>query len=312
MSELEPPPYLNQDGRRIWTDYTTEILAAGTVATVNASRLAELVSAVQRHQRATALIAQTDILIQGKQGETPKENPAVKVQAQAARVIATLRKEFGLSRRVLTPKPRKLPKPTQGRWCDQHQRLECTGHRKDGTDCHQDKLPEGHTRCYMHVGVKLSEDPTHLIALERKRNPLAGEPMDIAPGPALLWRVRVYAGEVRRLDAAIAELDGDELVWGDVEVTTEEGGDGPVRRVKEGARMHTLLILRAHRERQLQSACEAALHAGIEQQLVDLQRDQVAFMKAVIVKALWEFAGIREDDPRVAAELPALIIGMAG
>jgi P27 family predicted phage terminase small subunit len=311
MSELEPPGYLNQDGRRIWADYAREILTAGTVATVNASRLAELVSAVQRHQRATALIAQTDILIQGKPGETPRENPAVKVQAQAARVIATLRKEFGLTRRVLTPKPGQNPTPDQGRWCGEHKRWECIAHRKNGDDCHQTRLPAGHNRCYMHVGVKLSEDPKHILAVERKRNPLAGEPMDIAPGPALLWRVKVYAGEVRRLDAAIAELDADELVWGDMEVTTEES-DAPVRRVKEGARIHSLLILRAYRERQLHSACEAALHAGIEQQLVDLQRDQVAFMKAVIVKALWEFAGIREDDPRVTAELPALITGMAG
>jgi hypothetical protein len=169
----------------------------------------------------------------------------------------------------------------------------------------------GHPRCYDHLGFSMKDDPARLLEIERRANPLAGEPYNIAPGAALLWRVTVLAGEVRRLDAKIALLEEDELLWGEMEVTTEES-DSPSRRVKEGSRIHLLVMLRERRERQLQSACEAALHAGAEAAMVELARDQVAFMKRVILVALNRRAGIAEDDPWLAEALPQIIREIAG
>jgi predicted TIM-barrel fold metal-dependent hydrolase len=162
----------------------------------------------------------------------------------------------------------------------------------------------------MHAGRRVAEIPGHIVALERARNPLAGEPYDITPTEALLWRVTVLAGEVRRLDERIAGLDEEDLTWGVVSVM-ETDGDAPETRTQTGARFHMLIQLRAQRERLLQSACEAAIRAGVEAAMVELARDQVAFMRRVILAALGRWAGITEDDPRIG-ELPEIIAAVAG
>lgn len=315
---LDPPAYLDDQGRTLWTELRAEALAAGTTARLNADRLAELVSITLQHRRATALLASSDVLI--NRDGVPTENPARPVQRDASRRMRELRRELGLTRATtpaITQPPPTQPDnthttaPNQGRYCDEHARWECTRERSRGRGCCHGPAVAGTPACRMHLGSSPATNAAHIAAVERRANPLAGEPYDIAPGEALLWRVRVLAGEVRRLDGKIAAIDEDDLVWGDTEVSVMDG-ENPVTRTTSGARLNMWVQLRAQRERQLQSACEAALRAGVEQALVELARDQIAFMHRVIAVALARFAGIPEDDPRLAAELPAIILEIAG
>jgi hypothetical protein len=46
------------------------------------------------------------------------------------------------------------PMRKRGRWCDEHQRRECTRNRKDGTPCHSHRLVADSDRCRMHLGTK--------------------------------------------------------------------------------------------------------------------------------------------------------------
>jgi phage terminase small subunit len=303
---LQPPGYLNAEGRAIWADYLREIMAAGTAVHVNGSRLLELVTATQRHNRAAALLAQTDILVD--RDGTPAPNPALAVQAQAASAIERLRKEFGLTRRQLPPQATRAPHATpqnEGRWCGQHGRRECTSSRSRGRgECHGPAVL-GFPRCRQHLGLRPETSPEHLAAVEQRANPLAGEPMDITPLQALMWRVRVLAGEVARLDAVVAAVAEEDLVFGVISETEEEG-DTPARRTTRGARLSQWLVLRESRERMLHSACESAIRAGVQEQVVDLLKQEAATLHRVLVGALGRL-GIEPDDPRIPVVLPEVI-----
>lgn len=297
MAELDPPPYLNAEHRRIWVATAQQLLAAGSTARVNPDALLAYVSAVATHERATALLNQTDILVQ-RDGK-PVANPALEVQRTAAATIARFTRQFGLNR----PAPMQPPTPVQrGRWCQEHKRHECVKNRKRGGICHSPAVV-GYDACRMHVGRNLDSDPVHILAIEQQRNPLAGEPLDIGPAEALLWRVRVLAGEVSRLDATIAGIEQDDLVFGVTREEVSEAADGPMTRVTSEARLNMWLVLRAQRERALQDACEAALRANIEERLVRLAEQQGAAIHRLLITVLGDF-GIRQDDPRIGQVLP--------
>ena len=151
--------------------------------------------------------------------------------------------------------------------------------------------------------VKVSEDANHLLALEQRRNPMAGQPMDIGPAEALLWRVRVLAGEVARLDEVIAGLEADELVWGKTHEVDDDTGAQPGTKTTYGARVNTWLIIRAQRERALQDACEAALRANIEERMVRLAEQQGASIHRLLMNVLTDF-GVPLDDPRIGVIVP--------
>lgn len=301
MAELDPPGFLNDRQRAIWVATTAQLLAAGSTARVNADALLAYVSAVATHERATALLAQTDILVQ-RDGK-PVPNPALEVQRNAATVIARFSRQFGLNR----PAPmgqQTLTGNQQGRWCAEHNRWECTAARSRGRGLCHGPAVIGLPRCKAHAGVDIHSDAAHLLAVEQRKNPLAGDPMDIGPAEALLWRVRVLAGEVARLDDLIAGLERDELVWGTVSEETSQTADGEFTRTTQAARLNVWIQLRAQRESVLQSACEAALRANIEERLVRLAEQQGAAIHRLLLLVLGDF-GIEQTDPRIAVILPA-------
>jgi Phage terminase, small subunit len=301
MASLDPPEFLNPAQRRIWTATTEQLLAAGTTARVTPDSLLAYVSAVASYRRATELLNRTDIIVE-RDGK-PVANPALDVQRQAAPVIAAFEKHAGLGRRT-EPAPMNTPAPIdrRGRWCETHRRYECTANRvRVHALCHAIAVV-GIGRCKRHAGVDITTSPDHLLALQRRHNPIAGEPMDIGPAEALLWRVRVLSGEVARLDDLIAALEADELVWGKVRETEDEDG----RRTEYGARLNAWLQLRAQRETALHAACEAALRANIEERLVRLAEQQGAMLRRVLVVVLGDF-GVAADDPRIPEILPRRI-----
>jgi hypothetical protein len=195
------------------------------------------------------------------------------------------------------------PMGQQGRWCTEHQRYECTCNRSRGRGLCHGPAVLGIPRCKAHAGIDINSDPAHLLAQQQRANPLAGEPMDIGPSEALLWRVRVLAGEVSRLDDLIAGLERDELVFGTVREETTQTADGEFTKTTSEARMNVWLVLRAQRERMLQEACEAALRANIEERLVRLAEQQGAAIHRLLITVLGDF-GIPVTDPRIPQVLP--------
>jgi P27 family predicted phage terminase small subunit len=310
MADLDPPAFLAGESRRIWVATVAQLMAAGTTARVNPDALLAYVSAVASHQRATALLGQTDILVD--RGGKPVANPALDVQNKAAQVIARFSRQYGLNRPAATlgANPMGQGNPTsstpaeQGRWCAEHERYECTRNRSRGRGACHGAAVLGLSACTAHAGVDIHENAAHLLALQSRKNPIAGQPMDIGPAEALLWRVRVLAGEVQRLDDLIAGLEQDELVWGVTQEETTETDAGPVVKSTSQSRINVWLVLRAQRERALQDACEAALRANIEERLVRLAESQGAVIHHLLLTVLSDF-GIAQDDPRIPVIIPA-------
>lgn len=297
MSELQPPDHYRAEERAIWTSITREALALGITANLNPDILNALVIHIKNHREATQAVAEEGAIL-----PDGKEHSALRIANAEERAVIRLRRELHLG----TPrKSQGGPKGGVARWCEKHNRAECYGHKRtDGGQCHA-IAAIGLAYCGLHAGVKLENDPAHIAAVLRAENPLDGEPMDITPGQALLWRVRVLAGEVRRLDAKIATIEADDLVFGTT--IEEEGGEHTYAKTTRAARINMWLILRSERETMLQRACEGALRAGIEQQLVDLEREQITMVHQVILMALDRIGGISADDPRIREHLPAII-----
>jgi P27 family predicted phage terminase small subunit len=293
---LDPPAYLNDDGRRIWRETLAQLLEAGSASRVDHNSLLAYVTHVQDLNRAVAVIQSTNIIINRDGKAAP--NPALQIKDQASAGIARFAKQFGLNRRN-APEGTPAPVATLGRWCPTHNRRECTAQRRGHKGLCHARAMVGVGRCQGHAGFS-KDDPRHVLALERQRNPLSGEPMDIGPAEALLWRIRKVAGEVRDLDMLIADLERDELVWGK---TAEVDDEASGKRMTYGARISVWVQLRSQREAVLASACEASIRAGIEERLVRTAEMHGAALYKLVTVVLTDF-GVPLDDPRRAEILP--------
>lgn len=112
-----------------------------------------------------------------------------------------------------------------GRWCDEHQRWECTKRGKGGGPCHGSRIA-GLDACRMHAGIsgKLAKAKGEAITAWSA----AGGQVDIAPADAVLgmlqmsWlRVHVYAALLEQ-QVAEAQEDGS----GDGDPFREGGAPG--------------------------------------------------------------------------------------
>jgi Phage terminase, small subunit len=296
-----PPPGLDADGRRIWADYLELALARGVIAHVQVQlhTLERLVDAAQQYRRANALVRQTDILID--QGGTPKPNPALQIQDTAGRTVDRLERQLGLHRRAVPAHAPTSPIRPPGVWfCNQHKQWHGTCHKHDGSPCHGTVM-EGLTVCKMHGGGTSTAKVKHLAAQQARLNPMAGQPMNVTPAQALLWRIGVLAGEVARLDETVAALEAEDLTWGRMsESDSEETG----KKTVYGARLSLWVQLRAMRERELRELCEASLRAGVEERLVRVAEMQGAAIAKMLILVLTEDFGIDRADPRIAEKLP--------
>lgn len=309
----QPPDWYRPDRRQVWQECLREIQATGNT-NPNPERLDALVGHIMRYREASRLLDQTQILI--NRDGTPIENPALAILAKEEQAVQRARREFGLTRKTLPPveleprQPSEPPTPiSQGRWCDQHGRYECVSNRSDATTCHGSPV-KGFPRCRKHLGMSL-DDPRVLVAQMDRRNPMAGQPKDITPVQALLWRVRVVAGEVERLDTIIASMEGDDLIYGITRVEEKQDfGDTPERVTVREARLHQWLLLRAQRERMLHENCQAAIRAGIQEQVVDLLKQEAATLARVMLLG-FERMGIPPDDPRIPVVIPEVVRELA-
>lgn len=92
----EPPAGMSQEVRQVW-DYTLRELVAMKLAhAADRDAIVCFCEAVVAHRRASALLAQSNVLIKGLHGGLVR-NPAVVVQRDAAQVIRAFAQELGLT-----------------------------------------------------------------------------------------------------------------------------------------------------------------------------------------------------------------------
>jgi len=95
----EPPIDMTDDGREVWI-YTINELGPMKIATgADRDALAAYCEAVSLHRRATRMLAESDLLIEGQRGNLVR-NPAVQMQRDAAQTMKAFAAEFGLTPRA--------------------------------------------------------------------------------------------------------------------------------------------------------------------------------------------------------------------
>lgn len=296
---FDVPGYFDDNGKRIWRETLEQLMAAGTHSRVDPNSLTAYVGAIQRQARLNEILARSGML-----NEKGRPNPILGELRKEAQIIEKFAKQFRLNQ----TQPIETASPVQqlGRYCPTHKKHECIGLTIRKALCHNSPVI-GRDRCKKHCGVKLDEDPVHLLAVERRKNPLDREPLDVGPADGLLKRVQLYAAELEGLDELIHALERDELVWGKTQET--HGPDGTTAKYE--SRLSVWIIARSHIERAYQSACTACLNAGIEERLVRLAEVQAQTMYRVMTTGFARM-GIAADDPRIPEVMPALIRELTG
>lgn len=91
-----PPDELSDDVRAIWDFTVAELEHMKIAAPSDRDALVAYCEAVDKHRKASALLARSPILIQGLHGVLVR-NPALQVQRDNAHLIRQLSQEFGLT-----------------------------------------------------------------------------------------------------------------------------------------------------------------------------------------------------------------------
>jgi P27 family predicted phage terminase small subunit len=207
---LEPPAGLDDDRRGIWRETVTAVLEAGTIARLDETSLAAYTEAVWNWRRATDLLRATDILIE-RDGK-PAPNPALAIQAEAARVIAVFARQFRLTAGGLGQRPAAIePQPAGGghapcATCGQpHDPDHCQGHSRDGTQCRLAKGQRTDHPGFGNCGYHLGATPSGRQHAMREQ------------ASAALFKLARH-GEVRPVSdplELLADLAGEAVAWKD-------------------------------------------------------------------------------------------------
>lgn len=95
----EPPMDMTVEAREVWI-YTVNELGPMRIATAaDRDALAAYCEAVSLHRRATRLLMNSDLLVEGQRGNQVR-NPAVQMQRDAAATMKAFAAEFGLTPRA--------------------------------------------------------------------------------------------------------------------------------------------------------------------------------------------------------------------
>jgi len=178
--------------------------------------------------------------------------------------------------------------PRPGRWCEEHQRFECTRPRKRGAgQCHGPAVT-GADKCRMHLGEKAAPVIAEAKALQQARKAVEtyGLPRDISPTDALLEEVRYSAGHVAWLRAKVAEIEADDLVWGKTEEVDRGSGEFAGIDVTRSAAVNMWLDLYFRERKHLLDLTKTAISVGIEERRVRLAEAQGSLMNDVIRRIL--------------------------
>lgn len=176
----------------------------------------------------------------------------------------------------------------RGRWCDEHNRYECTKPRNRGRgECHGPAVADS-DRCRMHLGVRAPEVIAEAAAMDRARRAVEtyGLPRDISPTDALLEEVRYSAGHVAWLREKVAELKAADLVWGITEEAEKQATEFKGTDRTYSAAVNVWVELYFRERKHLLDVTKAAISAGIEERRVKLAEAQGALLNGVIRRIL--------------------------
>ncbi|MFC8732164.1 hypothetical protein ACFT5B_06880 [Luteimicrobium sp. NPDC057192] len=135
-----------------------------------------------------------------------------------------------------------------------------------------------------------------------------GLPVDITPTDALLQEVQWTAGHVQWLRGKVAELEEQDLVWGQTKV--KEGGDD--RGTTEEAKPSIWYVLYEAERKHLVTVCTAALKAGVEERRVRLAEQQGDLVALAITRILAALDLTPDQQARVPEVVPRELRVIAG
>lgn len=170
--------------------------------------------------------------------------------------------------------------------------MQCTAHRRDGTQCHNHAIRGAHV-CRMHGGTAPQVQAAARRRLEAEQAAEAvvtfGLPRDVDPHVALLEEVHRTAGHVAWLASKIGDFDSDEHLW------QMNAGPGGASQVVPSVWVDLYSRERAH----LARVCKAAVDAGVQERQVRLAEQQGRLLATVIEGVLTDL-GV-DDHPGVGA-----------
>lgn len=163
--------------------------------------------------------------------------------------------------------------------CEQvHER--CSAHRTDGDPCGMQPM-RGMSVCRRHGGsskkAKAAAERRIKEQEVRELGEALGTPVELNPVDALLSLIYSSAGHVeyyRQQVTDIAEVDPDNLVWGQTGYTNKTGGEDWGTTHVEKAEINVWLKLYNEERDRLAAYCSKAISLGIEERRVRLAETQ--------------------------------------
>lgn len=179
----------------------------------------------------------------------------------------------------------------------------CNGTNRQGEPCGNaagkgtDHLGVGN--CKNHNGSTPSGRRFAQTELARRAVQTYGLPREVAPDVALLEEVHRTAGHVAWLGQVVADIEQEDLVWGQVEIVEKGSGEFTGTDVTYKAQANIWLDLYQRERKHLTDVCKAALTAGIAERQVKLAEQQGTLIAQVITRIL--------DDLSLSADQRALV-----
>ncbi len=197
--------------------------------------------------------------------------------------------------------------PRPGRWCEQHQRYECTRPRKNNRgSCHGPAVADL-DRCRMHLGEEAAPVIAEAKAMEAARKAVVtfGLPRDISAIDALMEEVRWTAGHVAWLREQVQALEADALTWGIREQSEKNATEFTGTDTTYAAMPNIWLELYYRERKHLVEVTKAAIAAGIEERRVRLEEAKGQLV-AEIIRRITGRLGLSAEQsailPQIASE----------
>ena len=212
-----------------------------------------------------------------------------------------------MSRTQRTGRARRRPKdgPGQGRWdgpvCGAKNR-QGSGHCKRPAGWGTDHL--GYGECSYHGGKTRAGRVKAAKLAGRIEAQVMGAPIDIDPYDALLWCVRIAAGEVKYLSHRVHEIEADAAVGPHVTTTRSRDDDGRARieRVERAAELHVWIRARQDALDRLAKFSKMAVDAGIAERQVRLA-EGYGNLLARLVGGILDDLALTKRQERLAPEI---------
>lgn len=122
--------------------------------------------------------------------------------------------------------------------------------------------------------------------LGRVEGRFMGYPLDIHPHDAVLWAMRVCAGEAAYCDAQIARLSEDELFERPLRETYVEGDTTAITEVRDAETMSRWVTWRDHALHRMAQYAKMAADMKIDEEQVRIAKEQAQLMVNVITAIL--------------------------